>query len=388
MLESNLTRLGKDLSIESDLLYVDVNNRRIGVNSTIPAGSLQVDSIVVDDNTIRSQSGIVDLGELSSIQINGGDPDAVIMTDSTGVLRWSTLGEYFGDLSVNGQTISSDISGASLTLGPTVTLSPAAAGFVTLDASTGVVMPIGSTAERPNNAPVGTTRYNTSYDAIEVFDGANWVKVGDPDTSVVSVDSFVGDGTKTTFVMSGIATTNQVIVTINGLVQHPVESYTASGTTLEFVQAPALGDEISVRRFTATHSNRSLSDDAGSTYIVVDEVYNDRTIRMYADFSEKVNVTSEGIAVLPNPADPSVNSNLAFLYSKDDLGTTSMYVQDGAGNSTKISPHNNSGDWEYYSVNKQTGKVVKINMEKMILRLEEVLGETFFEEYSPGRDSK
>ena len=52
----------------------------------------------------------------------------------------------------------------------------------------------------------------------------------------------------------------------------------------------------------------------------------------------------------------------------------------GVDNHTKLSPHNAAGEWEYYSENKTTGKKVRINMEKMIRKLEEVTGETFIED--------
>ena len=60
--------------------------------------------------------------------------------------------------------------------------------------------------------------------------------------------------------------------------------------------------------------------------------------------------------------------------------TGEMYVKDMAGNATKISPHNENGEWEHYSVNSTTGKVVRINMEKAIRRLEHITGETFIED--------
>ena len=76
---------------------------------------------------------------------------------------------------------------------------------------------------------------------------------------------------------------------------------------------------------------------------------------------------------------PSTAADHGFVYAKDDSGTAEVYVKDGAGNETKISPHNQTGEWEYYSVNKSTGKTVRINMEKMIRKLEEITGETFIE---------
>ena len=52
---------------------------------------------------------------------------------------------------------------------------------------------------------------------------------------------------------------------------------------------------------------------------------------------------------------------------------------------TKISPHNEDAEWIYYSENVKTGKRVKVNMEKMIRRLEQITGETFFEIDEPNK---
>ena len=82
------------------------------------------------------------------------------------------------------------------------------------------------------------------------------------------------------------------------------------------------------------------------------------------------------------PATPTGAANI--FADEDSTQVTEMFVQDSAGNITKISPHNAEGDWEYYSRNATTGKVVKVNMEKMIRRLEEITGETFFEQFTPG----
>jgi len=80
-------------------------------------------------------------------------------------------------------------------------------------------------------------------------------------------------------------------------------------------------------------------------------------------------------------SDPSGIANTTHVYCKDVDGSGEVFVRDEAGNVTQISPHNQEGDWVYYSENVKTGKKVKVNMEKMIRRLEEITGETFFEEY-------
>ena len=73
--------------------------------------------------------------------------------------------------------------------------------------------------------------------------------------------------------------------------------------------------------------------------------------------------------------------NHAHIYSKLTGGTAEIFVQDSDGNVTKISPHNSEGEWEYFSRNTVTGKVVRINMEKMVRKLEEITGESFMEEW-------
>ena len=78
--------------------------------------------------------------------------------------------------------------------------------------------------------------------------------------------------------------------------------------------------------------------------------------------------------------DPTGVANTSHIYAKDDSASSEVYVRDEAGNVTKISPHNDAGDWEYYSRNIKTGKVVRVNMERMIRKLEEITGETFIEE--------
>lgn len=73
---------------------------------------------------------------------------------------------------------------------------------------------------------------------------------------------------------------------------------------------------------------------------------------------------------------PPTPSNAAHLYAKSG----EMYVMDTGGNETQISPHDEDGEWQYFSRNTRTGKVVRIRMEKMIRKLEELTGETFIEE--------
>ena len=78
--------------------------------------------------------------------------------------------------------------------------------------------------------------------------------------------------------------------------------------------------------------------------------------------------------------DPSTEANYAHMYVKDDASSAEVFVQDEAGNVTKLSPHNQSGNWEYYSRNIKTGKVVRIDMEEMIKDIEQLTGKKYIKE--------
>ena len=78
-------------------------------------------------------------------------------------------------------------------------------------------------------------------------------------------------------------------------------------------------------------------------------------------------------------SDPSGVTNRAAIYAKDVSSSAELFVRDEAGNVTQISPHNSEGEWTYYSENNITGKRFKVNMEKMIRKLEEITGEDFIE---------
>jgi len=90
------------------------------------------------------------------------------------------------------------------------------------------------------------------------------------------------------------------------------------------------------------------------------------------------NIVSNGYIQLKEQGSiPTSVSTYAKIYAKVDVLDTEIYVQDSAGNNTKLSPHNEEGEWEYYSYNKRTGKSIRINMEKMIRTLEAITGEKF-----------
>lgn len=93
-------------------------------------------------------------------------------------------------------------------------------------------------------------------------------------------------------------------------------------------------------------------------------------------------VSSGSIKFTPlaaNAASPAANGT-AVIYSSNTSGTVEMWVKDSGGNETQISPHNEKGEWIYYSRNTKTGKVFRVNMEKFVRKMQELTGEEFIEE--------
>jgi len=78
--------------------------------------------------------------------------------------------------------------------------------------------------------------------------------------------------------------------------------------------------------------------------------------------------------------DPSGTTNIAHIYAKDESSSAEVFVRDEAGNVTKISPHNEQGEWEYFSRNTKTGKTVRVNMEEMIRDIEQLTGKTYIQD--------
>ncbi len=127
-----------------------------------------------------------------------------------------------------------------------IILEPAGTGYVAVDANTGLIIPVGTTAQRPTGQ-TGMLRFNTTTTEVEVYNGGSWVSVSANNT--ITTNNFSGDNSTVAFTLGASTTTNAVIVTLNGTVQEATNAYSVSGTTLTFTAAPASGDVIQVRSF-------------------------------------------------------------------------------------------------------------------------------------------
>ena len=106
--------------------------------------------------------------------------------------------------------------------------------------STGVVLPTGSSATRPENALFGMIRYNTDSGLIEFFNGTVWSSLSPGGSISYTVDDFTGNGTQTIFTMSVAESSAQnIIVFVGSIYQDPATSYTVNGGyDITFTSAP------------------------------------------------------------------------------------------------------------------------------------------------------
>jgi len=154
-----------------------------------------------------------------------------------------------GDFTFTGNNMSTTSSNADMELGTSGT------GQYVFTSDTGVVLPTGTTAERPT-AQEGVIRFNTETGQYEVSqDGSTYTNLRtDANAANITKDVFVGDGSTFTFTMSQTPTDeNNIVVYVDGVMQEPDQNYTISGTTFSFTppddsaaEAPHAGARIVV----------------------------------------------------------------------------------------------------------------------------------------------
>jgi hypothetical protein len=114
--------------------------------------------------------------------------------------------------------------------------------------SSGVVLPTGSAAERPDAPAFGMIRFNTDSGFCEFYNGTVWQNFGTGGTVSYTVDNFTGNGVQTVFTMS-IAESNaeQIIVFVGSIYQDYATAYSVNGGfDITFTSAPPNTVPISV----------------------------------------------------------------------------------------------------------------------------------------------
>jgi hypothetical protein len=106
--------------------------------------------------------------------------------------------------------------------------------------SSGVVMPTGSSAQRPIVANFGMIRYNTDVGLVEFYNGSVWNTLSTGGSISYTVDDFTGNGVQTIFTMTiAESVAENIIVFVGSIYQDPATSYTVNGgLDITFTSAP------------------------------------------------------------------------------------------------------------------------------------------------------
>ena len=216
-------------------------------------------------------------------------------------------------------------------------------------------------------------------------DNVNVIAATNVSSSATTVDSFVNSAYTGAFYVftgfnsgEGTASASEVMVVSND------DAYISVGPTVSSKGTDQL-------EFTATQSGSTVTVKAASTSGSSTTVngYRVHMLRGSAGASTADTVlvsTTQSITgaktfdsplALTVGSDPSTVANKAHIYAKDESSSAEVFVRDEAGNVTKISPHNDEGEWEYYSRNTKTGKTVRVNMEEMIRDIEKLTGKSY-----------
>ncbi len=279
---------------------------------------------------------------------------------------------FSGDLNVDSGVLFADVSTNRVGINQTTP-------DVSLDlgANTDAVhVPVGTTAQRPTSPAAGYFRYNTTTGGFEGYTDA-WGAIagGGGGGTAPSLDTMTGDGSDTTLTLSTTPINeNATFVTIDGVLQHK-DTYSISGNTLTFSEAPPNTSKVEAITLTATSSTTAniLSDADADTKVQVEESSDEDKIRFDTGGTQRMIIDSTGVGIgTASPSAPlhilksatginaatdmlklsSVDTNLAyyvgFQAQRDNsagqgLNILTTNVSGTVSESMRISPSGNVG---------------------------------------------
>jgi filamentous hemagglutinin len=236
------------------------------------------------------------------------------------------------DFAVNGNTSANvfyvDAGLGTTSFGNSGAITNAIVSFNTTDS---VLLPRGNTAQRPAPATVGMFRFNTTSDALEVYNsGSGWTTV-EQDFTVIVADSFTGNGVQTIFTLSEDSTTAGTIVSINGVVQIPTTAYSVSGNALTFTEAPSVSDTIDARILTTSTTVASLTNASGNASVECLDAAD--TVQIEGNLLPSANVTYNLGSPTAMWNDAYFAGNTIYLgnlqLKQADATTFAVYTNDG-----------------------------------------------------------
>ena len=148
----------------------NINGGVVSMTGNVTGGNVLTGGVVSAAGNVRGSN----LNTAGLVTATGNVTGGNILTDG--------LISAAGNITSGNLTIANTVIVAT-SANSTVTLQPTGTGLVNINTTTGLILPVGNTDQRPGyptyaTTPLATIRYNNNLDQIEYFDGINWTEVG------------------------------------------------------------------------------------------------------------------------------------------------------------------------------------------------------------------
>jgi hypothetical protein len=333
------------------------------VLGTMTAGSVTTNAISSNGSNADisiQPSGTGDV-VLSALRVNGttldsSDSTAINLAENVDVTGTLTT----TDITTTGNiVVSGNIAPATLSIGD---LNITADGSITSDSNGDIVIDPAGTGEIVLTGTITHTGTQTTTGQLNVdnlrIDGNT---ISAPSSGGITLTPQAGS----TVALGGIATATEFQATLAEITTvraQRIENDT-SNTTLEIGSQGTGNVKIGQTEFSSSASTiTGLVTNGDMTF----------TPQGTGDFKVDAHIN-----LVEQSGDATGETDSAHIYAKADSGSAEVFVRDEAGNVTKISPHNEKGNWEYYSKNIKTGKIVRVDMEELIKDIENITGKQY-----------
>lgn len=365
---------------------------RVGINTVAPDATLQVVGTVNVGSTTKFSTDVYISGH--DLTDNGLFLGSTLVTASAAEIN--TLDGFTGDvadlnkLSGTSDTLSSADLDAVENFEETVSATTSA---VTI--ASGKDFNIAGHDNSSNGLKLGGTLVTTSASEFNLLDGllANSAQLNRAQTltpGTVQAERFVlPDSNKIIDFGSGAGGVHAGNVNVTSATTSTSNTTGALKVTggVGIGKDVTIGQKLTVYGNTTINSNVTIAASVAGNQIFYDKATDDLNLKLRvvslgatSTTSSDIGATANNVLVFGKGVKPTAfPDGQAYLYAKEVNDETHIHTVDEGGNETKLGPHNSDGEWEFYSKNLKTGKIVRINMERMIRKLEEFTGETFIQ---------
>ena len=284
-------------------------------------GILDVSGNIVAGGTVDGRDVATDGTKLDGIEASADVTDATNVT-AAGALMDSELTAIASVKALN--------QGVATTNSPTFS-------NLTLSGTDSVKVPNGTTAQRNGSPANGMFRYNSTTAEFEGYQAGAWGSIGGGSADI-TLNQFTGDGSDTTFTLSGLASENNTFVYIDGVYQSK-SNYsvsTAANAVVTFSTAPpnTTAVEVMVAAISVT-SIGTPSDNTVTTAKIADNAVT--TVKIADNAVTAAKLTSgdydfDSITVRGAITEDAVT--LTGTSTTIDLATATNFVHDLTGATT------------------------------------------------------